>query len=548
MTYFSTLIASIFITMSLIPIMIKLATRYQLVDLPNPRKVHAQPVPRIGGLAMALGAFVPILIWTPADQFVRAFMASTGILVLFGFIDDMKELGYRVKFTGQILAALVVVLYGGVRIQSLGALLPGAVLLPDWFSVPLALIAIVGVTNAINLADGLDGLAGGISLLGFCCIGYLAYLQGNNTVLLLCLALAGAIFGFLRFNTHPATLFMGDTGSQLLGFSAVVFAVKITQGETAFSPIVPLIILGFPVLDTLMVMAQRISAGRSPFTPDKNHFHHRLIRFGLSHAEAVFTIYVIQALLIVSVMCFKYHADWALLASYGVFSALILAAFGVADRTGFSFKRNPLTGSTIGARLKIVKYNNWIIRGSFSTLKIAIPLLLIVSCALPARIPALVSTISLGSVALIAAGVTVMKKKYLGICLRLVLYLTIPLVLYLVEDGSSSWMSHTGLLLYRFCFGLATVLVILTVKFSRRAKGFKPSTMDFLIIFIAITVPNLTGSLTQNHNLGVLAVEIIVLFFSYEVLYNELRDKFDYQAITTVLAALILVARGFGGF
>lgn len=109
-------------------------------------------------------------------------------------------------------------------------------------------------------------------------------------------------------------------------------------------------------------------------------------------------------------------------------------------------------------------------------------------------------------------------------------------------------MSHTGLLLYRFCFGLATVLVILTVKFSRRAKGFKPSTMDFLIIFIAITVPNLTGSLTQNHNLGVLAVEIIVLFFSYEVLYNELRDKFDYQAITTVLAALILVARGFGGF
>jgi len=475
-------------------------------------------------------------------------MTSTTVLVLFGFIDDMKELGYKAKFAGQILAALVVVLYGGVRIQSLGALLPDAVLLPAWFSVSLSLIVIVGVTNAINLADGLDGLAGGISLLGFCCIGYLAYLEGNSTVLLLCLALAGAIFGFLRFNSHPATLFMGDTGSQLLGFSAVVFAVKITQGETALSPVIPLIILGFPVLDTLMVMAHRISQGRSPFTPDKNHFHHRLIRFGLSHAEAVFTIYVIQALLIVSAMCFKYYADWVLMVSYGVFSALIIAAFSVADRTGFSFKRSPLADSMIGARLKTVKDNQWVIRGSFNTLKIAVPLMLIVSCALPAQIPTLVSAISLGSIALIAAGSRFMNKKYLSNGLRLVLYLTIPLVLYLVEDGSSSRMSHAGLFLYRFCFGLATVLVLLTLKFSRRAKGFKTSTMDFLIIFIAITVPNLTGSLNQNHNLGVLAAEIIVLFFSYEVVINEIRDKFDYLAITTVLAALILVVRGFGGF
>lgn len=547
MIYFSTLIASIFITISLIPIMIKLADRYQLVDIPNARKVHERPVPRIGGLAMALGALFPILIWAPAGQFVRAFMTSTAVIVLFGFIDDIKGLGYKVKFTGQIIAALVVVIYGGVRIQSLGALLPDAVLLPYWLSFSISLIAIVGVTNAINLADGLDGLAGGISLLGFCCIGYLAYLQGDRTVLLLCLALAGAIFGFLRFNTHPAMLFMGDTGSQLLGFSAVVFALKITQSGTALSPVVPLIILGFPVLDTFMVIVQRIREGRSPFAADKNHFHHRLIRVGLSHAEAVFTIYVIQALLIVSAIFLKYHADWTLIVSYGFFSAVILAAFCVADRTGFSFKRHPLAGSAIGARLRSVKHSQWFIRSSFNTLKISIPLLLIISCLIPARIPTFVSVISLGSIALITAGFTVMKKKYLGGCMRLVLYLTIPLVLYL-EDGIASWMSNRGLLLYRFCFVLATMFVILTIKFSKRARGFKPSTMDFLIIFIAITIPNLTGPLSQNHNLSVLAAEIIVLFFSYEVLIDELRNELDNQAIMIVLTALILVGRGFSGF
>src|SRR3972149_2137627 len=221
MLYLSTILLSAFITVSLIPVMTGLATRFQLVDFPSQRKVHTLPVPRIGGLAMTIGVIIPIVIWARGDDFAKAYIAGAGTLVIFGLLDDMKGLGYMMKFTGQVFAALVVVFYGGVRINSLGTLLPGAVQLPDWFVISLSVIAVVGVTNAINLADGLDGLAGGISLLGFCCIGYLAYLAGNDGVILLSLSLAGAIFGFLRYNTHPASLFMGDTGSQLLGFSAV---------------------------------------------------------------------------------------------------------------------------------------------------------------------------------------------------------------------------------------------------------------------------------------------------------------------------------------
>jgi UDP-GlcNAc:undecaprenyl-phosphate GlcNAc-1-phosphate transferase len=547
MIYFSTLLISIFITVSLIPIMTRLAARFQMVDLPNPRKVHTIPVPRIGGLAMALGACIPVILWAASDDFLRAYLIGAGVLVIFGLVDDMKGLGPKAKFTGQIVAALVVVFYGGVRVGSIWTLLPDGLQLPDWFTIALSVVAVVGVTNAINLADGLDGLAGGISLLSFCVIGYLAYLVGSNSVVLLSLSLAGAIFGFLRFNTHPASLFMGDTGSQLLGFSAIVLALKITQGDTPLSPVLPLIILGFPVLDTLTVMAERIREGRPIFSADKNHFHHRLIRLGLSHAEAVFAIYVIQAMMIVSVIVFKYQSDWFLVGGYMAFSALIIGAFAAADHNAVQYKRSRVIENAIKGKFRTIRDNNWTIRISFGVSKLIIPLLLIFSCFLPLKVPTYAAFMSSCSLLLIAGAFIFFKKRYLGGCLRVVLYLTIPIVLYLAEDGRAVWMNDDLLLLYRLCFGIAALFVILTVRFTRRKKGFRVSTMDFLIIFIALVVPNLTGQLLQSKNMGLLAVEIIVFFFGYEVVLNEVREKFNGLAISTLAVAVLLGVRGFVG-
>ncbi len=215
-----------FITIALIPFFRGLALKMNAMDVPNERKVHKYPMPKSGGIAMALGAFIPILLWSPADDFTRATIIGAGIVVLFGLLDDMKDLGFKTKFAGQFAAALIVIIYGGVKIKSLGMLLPDDVLLPDWLAMPLTFIVIVGITNAINLSDGLDGLAGGISLLSFLCIGYLAYSAGNFGIALLSAATVGAIFGFLRFNTYPATVFMGDAGSQLLGFMAITFPLS----------------------------------------------------------------------------------------------------------------------------------------------------------------------------------------------------------------------------------------------------------------------------------------------------------------------------------
>jgi len=543
MFYLSTVLLSVFITVSLIPVMTKLAERFQMVDLPDPRKVHTRPVPRIGGFAMALGAFVPVILWTKTDDFVKAYLAGSGTLVLFGLVDDMKGLGYKAKFAGQIIAALIAVFFGGVQIKSLGSLLPGAMELPEWLAVSLSIVAIVGVTNAINLADGLDGLAGGISLLGFCCIGYLAYLAENDAVIILSLSMAGAIFGFLRYNTYPASLFMGDTGSQLLGFSAIVLAIQITQSNTPFSPVLPLLILGFPVLDTLTVMVERVREGRSLFSPDKNHFHHRLIRIGLSHTEAVFAIYLVQAVMIVSAILFKYYSDWMLVASYTLFSALIITAFTVADRRGFQFQRYPLIDYALKGRLRKIKDENWIIRISFPLSKVIIPLVFLFSCLLPAHLPGYVSVIGVFFIVFILA-VRVFAKNHMDFCLRLVLYLSIPLVLYFIEEGRVSWISEQLFTLYNFSFGLVAVFVLLTVKLTRRTKGFRMTTMDFLIIFIAAVVPNLPDQSIQSHHLGLLTVKIIVMLFSCEVVIKEVRERFNGLTVSTLLALILISVRG----
>jgi UDP-GlcNAc:undecaprenyl-phosphate GlcNAc-1-phosphate transferase len=165
---------------------------------------------------------------------------------------------------------------------------------------------------------------------------------------------------------------------------------------------------------------------------------------------------------------------------------------------------------------------------------------------MPAKIPQYVSITAFCASVLIIA-VYFAGKKYVEACLRLVLYLTIPLVLYCIEDGRALWLNEQALFLYRLCFGIIVVLVMLTVKFSKRSRGFRMSTMDFLIIFIAVTVPNLTGQLVQHFNLGLLAVEIIVFFFGYEVLINELREKFDVLAAATLAAMVVLGVRGYAG-
>ena len=402
MNFLSTLLLSTLITISLIPICRLLAIRMNIVDMPDERKVHTEPIPRIGGVAMAIGAFVPVLFQTHGDPFMKSLFLASAVIVVFGLLDDVKGLNFKQKLVAQAVAALIVILYGNVKITSLGTLLPHDMLLPAYLSIPLTLIVMVGVINAINLSDGLDGLAGGICLLTFSCIGYIGYESKDMVIGILAFGMVGSILGFLRFNTYPATLFMGDAGSQFLGLIAVTLSIKLTQGNTPLSRILPLILLGFPILDTLSVMMERIVHGRSPFLPDKDHFHHKLIHLGLYHTESVIAIYILQGILVVWAYIFRFYPEGTLLLGYMIFSGVILAIFHAAEKAGWQFKRISLIDMAIKGRLRFLKENNLLIVFGFRLLQIALPALMFASCFLASDLPAYLPFYTLAAAVILA--------------------------------------------------------------------------------------------------------------------------------------------------
>jgi len=540
MTFLATLLISVLITIALTPAFSALAMRLQLVDLPNERKVHQFPIPRVGGIAMALGAFIPIVCWQYADRFVQAYLMGAGILVIFGAVDDFRELAPRTKFLGQVAAALSAVFLGGIQIRSLGMLAPDNYLLPEWGAVALTVLVIVGVTNAINLADGLDGLAGGICLLIFAGIGYLAYLDNSFAIGLISLALGGALFGFLRFNTHPASIFMGDSGSQFLGFSAITLSLGLTQGHpTALSPMLPLILLGFPVLDTLTVMFTRIGSGRSPFAADKNHFHHNLMDLGFLHPESVLIIYVFQAFLLLVAVHFRFYSDWGLLAGYLIFSLLVLAGFRHAARNRSKVRRFQFLDAKVAGRLRQLKQDGVVIRYSFQLFETGVPLLLFLTC-LVAQPPTLYPRLACVALSALILAVCRWKEHWLPGLLRVVLYLLIPFSVYSSGDLAALLSDTLPVRVFNASFGVVAVLIILISKFSRRKSGFRSTPMDFLIIMLALVVPNLAEQKIQEYQVGLTAAKILLLYFSFEVLQSEMRGKLNRLALWSAASLLAM--------
>ena len=540
MSFLTTLLLSVLITIALTPAFSAVALRFRWLDLPSERKVHLIPTPRVGGVAMALGSFIPLCYWLCAEPFVLAYLAGGGLLVVLGGVDDFRDLPPRAKFAGQIAAALIAVLFGGVRIETLGGFAPEGFLLPGWLGIALTVFVIVGVTNAINLSDGLDGLAGGLSLLIFAGIGYLAYLEGSPSIGLISLALFGALFGFLRFNTHPASVFMGDAGSQFLGFSAITLSLALTQGRsTPLSPYLPLIILGFPILDTFTVMVTRISQGRSPFSADKNHFHHNLMAFGFRHPESVLIIYVLQSLLCFAAVHFRFYSDWSLVSGYLIFCALVISGFIYAARTKRRLRRFDFFDIKIAGRLRLLKREGTVIRRCFPVFAAAVPLLLFFTCCVDRHPPRYLSFLSLGAAALVLFCWRY-REAQLPALLRFVFYLLIPFAVYLASDArcalsGTPWESY-----YHGSFAAIALLIILVSKFSRRTSGFRSSPMDFLIIILVLVLPNLSGHPVQDYRIGLIAAKILMLYFSFEVLQAELRGSSSRLALTTVASLLAL--------
>ena len=335
-------IIGLFVTMVLIPPLVRLSEKFGILDQPGPRKVHAEPIPRVGGIAIFCGTLLALVLWAPLDQAVISFLLAGSIIVFFGAIDDRYEIDFKWKFAGQAAAALILIL-GGVRFEFLPfcGLDPVSV----WVTYPISFLFILGVTNALNLADGLDGLAAGSAFLSLAGIGFLAFSAGDLALAVAATAVMGSVLGFLRFNTHPAVAFLGDSGSQFLGFSLAAFCILlITDVNPALNPILPLLLVGIPLLDTLAVILLRLKDRRSPFKADNRHVHHRLLAIGLRHYEVVAIVYALQAAMIAVAILMRYHSDALVTVVLIVLSVAVFGGVYMAETRAWRVHLVPLGG------------------------------------------------------------------------------------------------------------------------------------------------------------------------------------------------------------
>ncbi|MEA4891963.1 MAG: MraY family glycosyltransferase [Peptococcaceae bacterium] len=279
------------LTLGLTPLVRRLAIRVGAMDQPDKRKVHTCPMPRMGGLAIFFSFWITIFITQPITAELKAFAFGSLLILISGVWDDMKNIRPWMKLVFQFAAALVVIL-AGVKVTFITNLFSASPTVLGWLSVPFTMLWIVGMTNAVNLVDGLDGLAAGVSAIAALSIGIIAWMEGFASVGYLSILLASSTFAFLKYNFHPAKIFMGDTGALFLGYAlAVISILGLTKMATTVSLFLPVVVLGVPIMDTLFAIVRRLTNRMPIFAADKDHLHHRLLAMGFSHTQAVLVVY-----------------------------------------------------------------------------------------------------------------------------------------------------------------------------------------------------------------------------------------------------------------
>ncbi len=298
------------------------AIKVGALDAPDDRKVHTKPIPRMGGLAIYAAFVLAVLASMYVSREVMGLLVGGTVILIVGIIDDLKPLPARVKLLGQIIAAVVLVMFD-IKIEWLTNPF-GEMIYVEYLAIPLTILWVVGLTNTVNLIDGLDGLAAGVSTIASVTILLVALQQNFWTVAVLTAALAGSALGFLQHNFNPAKIFIGDTGSMFLGYMLAAISILGTVKSAAtIALIVPIVALGLPILDTAFAIIRRYMSGRPIFKPDKGHLHHRLLEMGLTQKQAVLLMYVMSGCLGLSAIALTEVNK-----SFGAF--IIVALLGIA--------------------------------------------------------------------------------------------------------------------------------------------------------------------------------------------------------------------------
>lgn len=511
--------------------------------MPDFRKTHSGAVPRVGGLGIAFSSIIPCLILlSPHDRTMAGFLIGAIIIVVFGGLDDRFNLDYRLKFLGQVTAAVVVMSFG-INLQHLP--LFGLDAVPSLLAYPMTLIFLIGITNAFNLLDGLDGLAAGSAMLSLAAISFLASLTGNGyQIILISAAAIGGILGFLRYNTHPAVVFMGDAGSQLIGFSVAVLAILlIEKTENAMSPAIIFLLLGHPILDTTLVMSIRLSEGRSPFSPDRNHIHHKLLGLGLKHHHAVATIYGLQSLMILFAYLLRFEADLTIVFVYLAicFSCIIVYRLlrNFTGRLALSERRELALRSLSARELRrlfsIVR--PFLVRYIECSLAAYLMIGALMAVSIPAGISVLAPILSCLTII-----IAVFLRQWSPLAIRLSSYFATLYISYLsVTATGFEWANS---LWFNAWLGTVGISAGFLIAFIPRDK-FELSTMDLLIVLIVagvltVKIPGFDQTIVTR-----VVVRSVIMMYVCDTLISIRTSLFDAVGLSSTLSLLATGAHFF---
>lgn len=319
-----------------IPFIKKIAVQIGAVDMPGGRHIHNKPTPKLGGLGIFLGYLLGYMIFGEPSAQMNSILIGSFIILITGIIDDIVELKPSIKFAGQLMAALVIAIYGGILLKDVSAF--GIYLNFGIMSYPLTIFFILGCVNCINLIDGLDGLSGGISSIYYLTIGIIATMQGKHGLdFVLAFVMLGSTLGFLVHNFNPAKIFAGDSGSNFMGFIIAVIALLGFKNVTMTSLIVPLLLIAIPILDTLFAIIRRTLKGESISKGDSYHIHHQLLRRNLSVRQTVLIIYLVDILFASASIIYILKDKYLGYIIYGILLALVIV-FVINTNVIYDFK------------------------------------------------------------------------------------------------------------------------------------------------------------------------------------------------------------------
>lgn len=308
---------------SIVPFIKRIAIHIGALDIPNKRKIHSKPMPRLGGLAIYIGFLFGYMLFGEASSTMNSIFISTFIIMLIGIFDDIKPLKASIKFLCQTVAAIIIAVYGNLLIRDITMF--GQYFNLGIFSYPVTIFFILGCTNCINLIDGLDGLAAGISAIYFATIGIISIIMGKAGLdFVLTFIMLGSVLGFLVHNFHPASIFAGDSGSLFMGLMIAIIALLGFKSVTLTSLIIPLLIFAIPILDTVFAIIRRLLKGEKISKPDKEHLHHQLLNKNFSHLTTVLIIYLIDMLFAAASIIYVLHDQKLGYIIYAVLTIIVI--------------------------------------------------------------------------------------------------------------------------------------------------------------------------------------------------------------------------------